>query len=50
MALGCKAWRVEPGDDIRPVLKRAFAEDGPTLIDVVASAEGYGDQLVRLRG
>ena len=50
MALGCKAWRVETGDDIRPVLKDAFAEDGPALIDVAANADGYGDQLVRLRG
>jgi acetolactate synthase-1/2/3 large subunit len=49
-AMGCRAWRVEPGDDIAPVLGAAFAAGGPTLIDVVASAEGYGDQLVRLRG
>ncbi|MHA1164097.1 MAG: thiamine pyrophosphate-binding protein [Alphaproteobacteria bacterium] len=50
MALGCPAWRVEPEDDIRPVLMQAFAQDGPALIDVAANAEGYGDQLVRLRG
>jgi thiamine pyrophosphate-dependent acetolactate synthase large subunit-like protein len=49
-AMGCRAWRVEPGDDIAPVLSAAFAADGPTLIDVVVSADGYGDQLVRLRG
>ena len=48
--MGCQAWRVEPGDDIAPVLSAAFAADGPTLIDVVASADGYGDQLARLRG
>ncbi len=49
-ALGCKAWRVGPGDDIRSALKEAFAQSGPALIDVAASAEGYDDQLVRLRG
>jgi acetolactate synthase-1/2/3 large subunit len=49
-AMGCRAWRVEPGDDIAPVLSAAFAADGPTLVDVVANADGYGDQLVALRG
>ena len=49
-AMGCRAWRVEPGDDIAPVLSEAFAADGPTLVDVVASADGYGDQLMALRG
>ena len=49
-ALGCRAWRVAPGDDIAPVLSAAFAAGGPTLIDVVANADGYGDQLARLRG
>lgn len=49
-AMGCKAWRVGPEDDIRPVLKQAFSHDGPTLIDVAANADGYGEQLVRLRG
>ncbi|MCH8953534.1 MAG: thiamine pyrophosphate-binding protein, partial [Proteobacteria bacterium] len=49
-ALGCRAWRVAPGDDIAPVLSAAFAADGPTLIDVVANADGYGDQLAALRG
>ena len=46
----CRAWRVEPGDEIAPVLNEAFASRGPSLIDVAASAEGYGDQLMRLRG
>ena len=49
-AMGCRAWRVGPGDHIAPVLRAAFAADGPTLIDVVASPDGYGDQLTRLRG
>ena len=49
-AMGCRAWRVEPGDDIAPVLREAFAVNGPTLIDVVASADGYGEQLTLLRG
>lgn len=50
MALSCRAWRVEPRHDIRPILAEAFAQDGPTLIDVIANADGYSDQLVRLRG
>ncbi|MFQ5564940.1 MAG: thiamine pyrophosphate-binding protein [Paracoccaceae bacterium] len=49
-SMGCRAWRVESGDDLAPTLGAAFAADGPTLIDVVASADGYGDQLNRLRG
>jgi acetolactate synthase-1/2/3 large subunit len=49
-ALGCRAWRVEPDADIAPVLSKAFAGKGPALIDVVVGAEGYGDQLTRIRG
>jgi acetolactate synthase-1/2/3 large subunit len=49
VAMGCRAWRVEPDDDIAPILSEAFAVNGPTLIDVVASADGYGDQLMLLR-
>ena len=49
-AMGCRAWRVEPGEDIDPVLREAFAATGPTLIEVIANADGYGDQLTRLRG
>lgn len=49
-AMGCRAWRVEPGTDIAAVLAEAFVSKGPALIDVVAEAQGYGDQLTRIRG
>lgn len=35
-AFGLKSWRVESPDDLRSTLKRAFDEDGPTLVDVIA--------------
>ncbi len=49
-ALGCRAWRVEPDDELDPVLSKAFACKGPVLIDVIANPEGYGDQLECIRG
>jgi len=49
-AMGCRAWRVETGDDFGSVLAEAFATDGPTLIDVVVDPSGYGEQLRALRG
>jgi acetolactate synthase-1/2/3 large subunit len=49
-AMGCRAWRVEPGDEIDLVLSDAFTATGTTLIEVIANADGYGDQLTRLRG
>lgn len=49
-ALECRAWRVETDDALAPVLEKAFAVRGPTLIDVSSNAEGYGDQLTRIRG
>lgn len=49
-ALGCRAWRVGTGQALAPVLEKAFAHDGPALIDVSADPDGYGDQLVALRG
>ncbi len=49
-ALGLRAWRVEPDEGLAPVLSEAFAGKGPALIDVAANAEGYGDQLTRIRG
>ena len=48
--LGCRAFRVEEGGDFASALKKALAIDGPALIDVVANPDGYGEQLVRLRG
>jgi acetolactate synthase-1/2/3 large subunit len=49
-AMGCRAWRVESDDEIDPVLSDAFAATGTTLVEVIANADGYGDQLTRLRG
>jgi acetolactate synthase-1/2/3 large subunit len=48
--LGCKAWSVAAGEPLESVLRTAFAEDGPTLIDVTTDASGYGAQLAALRG
>ena len=38
------------GEALEPALQAAFAEDGPTLIDVIIDASGYGAQLAALRG
>lgn len=35
-AFGVRSWRVEDPEDLEPVLKRALAHDGPTLVDVLA--------------
>jgi acetolactate synthase I/II/III large subunit len=35
-AYGLKAWRVQEPQALRPALAAAIAEDGPTLVDVVA--------------
>ncbi len=48
--LGCRAWSVAAGVPIEPALSAAFAEDGPTLIDVIIDPSGYGAQLAALRG
>lgn len=48
--LGCRAWAVAPGEPLAPVLRTAFAEAGPTLVDVTTDASGYGAQLAALRG
>lgn len=49
-ALGCRAWHLDAGDALTPVLKDAFMGDGPALVDVAIDASGYGDQLVAIRG
>ena len=49
-AMGCAASRVEPGGDISAALKKAFAVNGPALVDVVCNSDGYGEQLVNIRG
>ncbi len=48
--LGCRAWSVGADEALEPALQAAFAEDGPTLIDVTTDASGYGAQLAALRG
>ncbi len=48
--LGCRAWTVGRGEPVEPALRAAFAEDGPTLVDVRVDASGYGAQLAALRG
>ena len=48
--LGCRAWSVGPGEPLEPALAAAFAEAGPTLIDVTTDPGGYGAQLAALRG
>ena len=48
--LGCRAWSVAAGEALEPALAAAFAEDGPTLIDVTTDPSGYGAQLAALRG
>ena len=49
-SMGCRAWRVEAGEALLPVLREAFECDGPALVDVVTDARGYSDQLASLRG
>ncbi len=49
-ALGCRAWRVGPGQPLAPILRQAFSGKGPALVDVIADPDGYGDQLTSLRG
>lgn len=49
-ALGCAAWRVEPGDDLSSALALALACEGPSLVDVHVDASGYVNQLAALRG
>jgi len=48
--LGCRAWSVGHSDPLEPALSAAFAEAGPTLIDVTTDPGGYGAQLAALRG
>jgi acetolactate synthase-1/2/3 large subunit len=49
-ALGCRSWRVENGAHLPSTLKVAFSARGPTLVDIICNPDGYGDQLVRIRG
>jgi len=49
-ALGCAAWRVGPDDALEPVVEKALATKGPAVIDVICDSDGYGDQIIALRG
>lgn len=49
-ALGCRGWRVAGGANVSTALREAFSTAGPTLIDVICNADGYGEQLLRIRG
>jgi acetolactate synthase I/II/III large subunit len=35
-AYGLRSWRVEKPDDLEPILRKALATDGPTLIDIIS--------------
>ena len=48
--MGCAAWTVGQSDPLDAVLAKAFAAEGPTLIDVTVDPSGYRDQLIALRG
>ena len=48
--LGCRAWRVDEGAPLEPVLAEAFAGTGPAVIDIAVDPAGYGAQLAGLRG
>ena len=49
-ALGCRAWRVDAGSPMEPVLTEALAGDGPALVDVAVDPAAYAAQLESLRG
>ncbi len=49
-AMGCRGWRVGPGEPVAPALLAAFATDGPAVVDVVCDASGYAAQMSALRG
>jgi acetolactate synthase-1/2/3 large subunit len=48
--LGCRAWRVDEGAPLEPVLAEAFAGTGPAVVDIAIDPAGYGAQLAALRG
>jgi acetolactate synthase-1/2/3 large subunit len=47
---GCPAYRVETPEQLAPALATAFAQDGPTLVDVVVDPQTYHEQIISLRG
>ena len=48
--LGCRAWQVDEGAPLEPVLAEVFAGTGPAVVDIAIDPAGYGAQLVALRG
>ncbi|MDP7652087.1 MAG: thiamine pyrophosphate-binding protein [Rhodospirillales bacterium] len=48
--LGCRAWQVDEGTPLEPILAEAFAGTGPAVIDVAVDPAGYGAQMASLRG
>ena len=47
---GCLGLRVEKPEDLAGAMQRAFAHDGPAVIDVVVNPHAYTAQLAALRG
>ncbi|WP_179106982.1 thiamine pyrophosphate-binding protein [Variovorax sp. KK3] len=47
---GCLGLRVERPEDLAPTVRRAFAHDGPVVIDAVVDPHAYAAQLAALRG
>ena len=47
---GCLGLRVERPEDLAAAMRRAFAHDGPVVVDVVVNPHAYTAQLVALRG
>ena len=47
---GCAGFRVSEAAELGPTLQRAFAADGPALIDVLVDPSTYPAQLRSLRG
>jgi len=47
---GCLGLRVEKPEELAPAMRRAFAHDGPVVIDAVVNPHAYTAQLAALRG
>lgn len=47
---GCLGLRVETPEELGPAMKRAFAHDGPVVVDAVINPHAYTAQLTALRG
>jgi acetolactate synthase-1/2/3 large subunit len=47
---GCRGFRVSEAAELGPTLERAYAVDGPSLVDVIVDPSSYPAQLRSLRG